>query len=450
MKVRMEQMDARALLALERLNQAGYEAYLVGGCVRDALLGRAPKDYDIATAAHPSQTWSVFQGERRIDTGIAHGTVTVLLEGLPLEITTYRVDGTYADTRHPDQVTFTPSFREDAARRDFTINAMGWHPREGLRDFFGGAEDLTAGVLRCVGEPALRFQEDALRILRALRFASTLGFEIQKETEGAAISQRQRLQALSAERVSVELGKLLCGKDVRRVLLNYVDILTEVLPELRPMVGFFQHSRYHCWDVLTHTALVVENVPAQLPLRLAALFHDCGKPATFSQDTAGNGHFYGHQKVSAALAQTALTQLRFDGETVRQVVELVLHHDVPLEADRRSVRRRLNQWGPDFLVDLLALKRGDNWGQSPSVLGRQAHYDQVEEILQQLLAEGACFARKDLAVDGKDLLDLGFQGKQVGNALQFLLDAVIDDKVANDRAALLGLVSQEKIRLMEL
>lgn len=443
-------IDERVFGALERLNGAGFEAYLVGGCVRDALLGIAPKDYDLTTNGLPSQIWKVFEDRRRIDTGITHGTVTVIWEGLSLEITTYRVDGTYSDTRHPDQVRFTPSLREDAARRDFTINAMSWHPRKGLQDFFGGQTDLQQRLIRCVGQADQRFQEDALRILRALRFSSVLHFDIQEETAAAARRRQKLLGKLSPERVSAELGKLLCGKHVRKVLLDYVDVLGEVLPELLPMQGFEQRNFYHCYDVLTHTALVVENVPARLPLRLAALFHDCGKPATFTIDQAGQGHFYGHEKVSAQLAKAALARLRFDGETSQWAVNLIRLHDLPLEADRRLIRRRLNQYGPHLLFDLLALKRGDNRGQSPAMLGRQDYYDQVEEALRQVLAEGACFSRKDLAIKGDDLLALGYRGKQVGNALRFLLDSVIDDKVANEREALFHFELKWRELIMEL
>lgn len=443
-------VDSRVFSALEKLNQAGYEAYLVGGCVRDALLGTAPHDYDMTTAALPSQIWEVFEGERRIDTGIAHGTVTVLWKGLPLEITTYRVDGTYSDTRHPDQIQFTRSLREDAARRDFTINAMAWHPQRGTQDFFGGQRDLKQGLIRCVGDADLRFQEDALRILRALRFSSVLQFEIQDETAAAARRHQKLLRKLSPERVSAEFGKLICGKNVRKILLDYINILGEVLPELLPMKGFEQRNFYHCYDVLTHTALVVEHVAPQLSLRLAALFHDCGKPATFTLDDAGQGHFYGHEKVSAALAQTALHRLRFDGATSQWAVNLVRLHDLPLESNRRMIRRRLHQYGPNFLFDLLALKRGDAWGQSPAMLGRQDYYDQVEGGIRQVLAEGACFSRKDLALRGEDLLALGYRGKQVGNALGFLLNSVIDDKVANEKEALLRYELEWRKTIMEL
>ena len=272
----------QAEAALERLQGAGYEAWIVGGCVRDLLLGRTPEDFDLCTAARPEEIEAVFAGYRIIETGLRHGTATVLLEGMPLEITTYRVESGSSDARHPDQLRFTQNLREDTARRDFTVNAMAYAPGRGLQDFYGGQEDLKKGILRCVGEPDRRFQEDALRILRALRFSATLGFAIEGETVAAARRQKGLLTGLSAERVAGELGKLLVGQGAKEVLLDYPDLLGVVLPELLPMIGFDQRNIHHCYDLLTHTAVAVDQVPPRLPLRLAALFHDCGKPACFS------------------------------------------------------------------------------------------------------------------------------------------------------------------------
>ena len=316
-----------ALDALEQLNRAGFSAWLVGGCVRDLLMGRTPGDYDITTAARPEQVEAVFAGERIIETGLKHGTVTVLLGGLPLEITTYRQEAAYSDHRHPDAVRFAPSLEADLSRRDFTVNAMAWHPAEGLVDLFGGREDLKAGIIRCVGRPEQRFSEDALRILRALRFASVLGFRLDGETRRAALERRELLSHVSRERIAAELTGILCGKDVRRVVTELWPVLAVPIPELAPMAGFDQRSPYHCYDVLTHCAAAAEAVPPEKTVRWAALLHDAGKPACFTVDEQGRGHFYGHAKQSAHLAETALTRLRFDRDTVRRVTRLVELHD---------------------------------------------------------------------------------------------------------------------------
>ena len=319
-----------AARALARLHEAGFEAWLVGGCVRDMLLGCAPKDYDLATSARPEETKAVFPGETVLETGIRHGTVTVLLEGMPLEITTYRVDGAYSDARHPDGVTFADNLRADAARRDFTINAMAYAPGRGLRDYFGGQADLRAGCLRAVGDPGTRFQEDALRILRGLRFAAVLDFSLEEETDRAARRYAPLLTKVSAERCAAELGKLLCGPAAGRILRAYPAVLGVVIPELLPMVGFAHRNAHHCYDVWTHTAVAVDHVPPRLPLRLAMLLHDMGKPDTFSLGEDGQGHFYGHPRRSVELAEGILTRLRFPRRTREQVLCLVPPAGAPL------------------------------------------------------------------------------------------------------------------------
>ena len=324
-------VPAPALEALERLERAGHAAYLVGGCVRDSLLGRVPGDWDITSSALPEQTEAVFAGERIIETGLKHGTVTVLLGGLPLEITTFRTESGYADHRHPDTVVFTPSLEEDLARRDFTVNAMAWSPARGLVDPFGGRADLERGLIRCVGDPKQRFDEDALRILRALRFAAQLDFAIDPATAAAALALRQSLELVSRERLAVELTKLLCGPAVRRIVTEYWPILALPLPELAPMAGLDQRSPYHCYDVLEHSAAAAEAVPPDKILRWAALLHDAGKPACFTLDEQGRGHFFGHAKPGAELARAALTRLRFDKDTVRRVAALVELHDYPID-----------------------------------------------------------------------------------------------------------------------
>ena len=430
-------MLPQAAQAIQRLREAGYEAWIVGGCVRDVLLGRAPTDYDLTTSALPEETEAVFAGEKLIETGLQHGTVTVVLDGVPLEMTTYRVDGGYTDARHPDGVTFTRSLREDAARRDFTINAMAYAPGEGIQDFFGGQEDLSAGVIRAVGEPERRFQEDALRILRAIRFASVLGFALDPETDAAARRNAQLLTKISAERVFAELGKLLCGPGAGKILLAYSDILGVVIPELTPMVGFEQHNIHHCYDVYTHTAVAVDHVPPDLKLRLAALFHDIGKPATFFMGEDGQGHFYGHPKVSAQLAEEILLRLRAPKHLREAVVRLVEVHDWPLSAEPRLIRRRLHQLGEEGFFALLALQRGDARACSLSDCTREDGRNEVEDAAKAILAAKPCLTVRDLAVNGRDVMALGYCGSGVGAALRGLLERVIAGELPNEKNALL-------------
>ena len=430
---------------LDRLHRAGYEAYIVGGCVRDRLLGTEAKDYDITTSARPEETKTVFFGERVIETGLRHGTVTVLLGGMPLEITTYRTDGAYTDGRHPDSVTFTRSLREDAARRDFTMNAIAFSEEDGYLDFFGGQEDIRSRTIRCVGAAERRFSEDALRILRALRFSSVLGFDIEAETAAAAHRCAPLLRCISAERIAVELTKLLCGKNVRQVLLSYADILGTVLPELLPMRGFDQHTPYHVYDVLEHTAVAVEAVPPEPLLRLAAFFHDIGKPACFTQDPDGRGHFYGHPQRSAEIADSVLQRLKFDNLTRTRTVALVRWHDLQIDLTPKSVKRAMQKLSTEDFFNLIALKRADNRAQSPEYATRQQTYDRLEAIANEILSEAQCFSLKQLAVGGTDLLALGMPpGKEVGAALQLLLDAVIDERVPNEKSALLAYLGKHR------
>jgi len=469
-------VPAPALEALERLERAGHAAYLVGGCVRDSLLGRVPGDWDITSSALPEQTEAVFAGERIIETGLKHGTVTVLLGGLPLEITTFRRESGYADHRHPDTVAFTPSLEEDLARRDFTINAMAWSPARGLTDPFGGRADLEKRIIRCVGDPKQRFNEDALRILRALRFAAQLDFAIDPATAAAALALRQSLELVSRERLAAELTKLLCGPAVRRIVTEYWPILALPLPELAPMAGLDQRSPYHCYDVLEHSAAAAEAVPPDKILRWAALLHDAGKPACFTLDEQGRGHFFGHAKPGAELARAALTRLRFDKDTVRRVAALVELHDYPIDppaepagqgsgikdqgsgpvgaaighppeatgirqqaagADR-AIKKLLGRLGEEDFFRLLALKRADALAHHPDYRGRAAACDRMEARARALLAQKAPFSLKDLAVNGNDLLALGFpRGPMIGQTLNAILDSVLSGELPNEKAALL-------------
>ena len=433
------------LSVIGRLEKAGYEAYAVGGCVRDHLLGRAAGDYDVTTSALPHEMQAVFAGERVLETGLKHGTLTVFSGDLPIEITTYRIDGAYADHRHPDEVTFTRSLHEDLRRRDFTVNAMAYSPARGLIDPFGGQADLQAGILRCVGDPSRRFQEDALRILRLLRFASVLGFAPEEETVRAAFENRSLLSDVSAERVFSELCRLLCGQNVQQVLCRYLGVLSPLLPEAMAMQGFDQRNPHHIYDVLEHTARVVSAVPPDRVLRLAAFFHDMGKPASFFTDADGVGHFYGHDAISADMAERVLTRLKCDTAAKKQVVILVQEHDVQIESSEKAVKRALNRLGPEMFFRLLALKRADNLAQAPAYAARQQIIDQLESIARDILAREACFSKKDLALHGEDLLAAGIPaGPGLGAALDAMLEAVINGDAENEKAALLRWLTEYK------
>lgn len=423
--------------AMEKLNRAGYDCFAVGGCVRDSLRGVPPHDWDLTTCAWPRQIKETFADYRTVDIGIAHGTVAVVFPSGTVEITTYRIDGGYRDSRHPDRVTFTPNLREDLSRRDFTVNAMAYHPDTGLIDPFGGEVDLKRGVIRCVGVPARRFGEDALRILRAVRFSSALSFRLEGKTAGSVHRMRENLRRISAERIREELTKLLMGKNVREVLSLYSDVIAVVIPELAPCIGFEQHNIHHCHDVWGHT---VESVSCAAPdpvIRWTMLLHDIGKPETLTLD-GDTGHFYGHEKQSAELAAKVLKRLKFDTRTAERVVTLIRSHMLLTEPAERAVKRRMNQLTPEVFLQLLDVMRADTLSLAPEYHGRTEEIDRLESIAREILEQGQCFSLRDLAVNGNDLLAIGYQGREIGEALNRLLDAVIGGKCENKREALLA------------
>lgn len=433
--------------ALDMLESAGHEAWVVGGCVRDSLMGIIPHDYDITTSALPAETEQVFAGYRLIETGLKHGTVTVLADGSPIEITTYRVDGEYRDSRRPERVTFTRNIRDDVSRRDFTMNGIAYNPKQGYFDEFGGAEDIKAGVIRCIGKPEKRFREDALRILRGLRFSASLGFEIEENTARAMHDTRELLNKISAERVFSELCGLLTGRNshrnIFRVLTEFRDIAAVIIPEFRECTGFVQHSRFHCFDVYEHCVMSAQKAAeissgseCRLPLTLAMLLHDIGKPQRFTLGEDGEGHFYGHAAVSADIAEDILRRLKCSNALRERVCTIVRYHDVPLSDTDKSVRRLLRKYGLETVRDICLAHICDDSAKTPECAGRCGEWCAVLSRAEAL-APSCCLTLKDLAVDGKALSGLMEPSPEMGKALKFLLDEVINGNFPNEREFLL-------------
>ncbi|MDO4483605.1 MAG: CCA tRNA nucleotidyltransferase [Clostridia bacterium] len=440
-------MPENARRVLETLNDHGHKAYVVGGCVRDTLLGLAPKDWDICTSATPEEMQQVFRGFHVVETGLQHGTITVVLDHTPYEVTTFRVDGEYTDHRHPDGVQFVTDVRQDLSRRDFTVNAMAYHPVEGLIDCFGGREDLDRRVIRCVGQAEKRFEEDALRILRALRFASVYDFAIEDATARAALKLKDTLTMVAAERIHVELTKLLCGKACGRILREFRDIIAVVMPEIVPAFDFNQHTPHHLYDVWEHTVRAVEAVEPTETLRMTMLLHDLGKPEAFFKDEAGVGHMYGHGRLSANMAKDITNRLRFDNATRERVLTLVEHHDIDLMPDEKIIKRRLNQFGEEALSQLISVRRADRLAkgtmEEPVIREGEAA---LRQVMRQVLDAGECFSLRQLQVNGRDMMILGLKGKQVGEALNVLLEAVIDGQVNNEHQALLTFAQERCLK----
>ena len=451
MVTRAVHMDVPAYVsrALDVLERAGYEAWCVGGCVRDALLERPVHDYDIATSSPWQDTKRVFEaaGYRTYDVGAKHGTITVLIDDNALEITTYRTDGAYSDGRHPDTVEFVNSIEEDLARRDFTINALAYHPERGLLDCFGGLDDLQNGIIRAVGEPTKRFREDALRILRGCRFISQLGFSLEADTRQGMWMCKGLVLRVSKERITHELDELLLGDYVHDALIETVDIISVVLPELLACKDFNQHSPHHVYDVLEHTARVVQEVPATRLARWVALFHDIGKPGCFYLDN-GRGHFFGHPELSAQMAKGIMDRLLMSPAFQTRVLMLVRMHDEVISAKPRAVKRALARLdgNTDLFKTLCDIKRADALAQAPSSAPRVQLADDLKRVLADVLAAEEAFSLAQLAINGSDILALGVaEGPAVGALLQQALDAVIDELVPNEREALLEFVKNASL-----
>jgi len=420
------------------LESDGHEAYAVGGCVRDSILGKNPHDWDITTSALPERVKSLF--DRTFDTGIEHGTVTVLMGGEGYEVTTYRVDGKYEDGRHPKEVTFTPNLEEDLKRRDFTINAMAYNESRGLVDLFGGKEDLDLGIIRAVGEPAERFSEDALRMLRALRFSAQLGFDIEDKTWDAIKELAPTLDRISAERIQVEMVKLITSNNPEKIRDVYTSGLSKVFfPELDAMMECDQINKHHMYTVGEHTIEAMRQVPGDKVLRLTMMLHDIGKPQCKTTDENGQNHFKMHPVEGEKMAKAFMRRLKFDNETTDKVCNLVRNHDDRPEINPRNIRRMIMRVGRDNFGDLLTVKRADCMAQS--LYHRQEKLDyinQMETVYKEIIEKDDCLAIKDLKVTGKDLIQMGVpQGKTIGKVLKGLLDDVVDNPEHNDREYLL-------------
>ncbi len=422
---------------LEKLNNSGFEAFAVGGCVRDSLLGIEPKDYDVTTNATPEQIKECFCDFRTIDTGIEFGTVTVISDGYPIEVTTYRIDGEYNDNRRPDSVEFTSQLSEDLRRRDFTINAMAFNEKTGIIDLYGGKADLADGIIRAIGNPVERFNEDGLRIMRALRFASCYNFSIESETAAAVHGQAYLLENIAKERIAIEFNKFICG-NCEAALREYHDVFSVLIPEIKKCVGFEQRTKYHNRDVYEHIIATVSAIEPVKYLRLAMLLHDIGKPDYFTIDEKGQGHFKGHAVGSCEIAEKFLKTYKYDNETTRKVIELIKYHDIVIENNERQIKRYLNRFGEEIFLDILAVHIADDIGKSPSFQQRIEVYNRVREAIKRIIKEKECFSLVNLAVNGNDIMELGYKGKAVGDILRYLLEKVIDGDFPNKKDILIN------------
>lgn len=420
---------------IEQLNRCGFEAYLVGGCVRDGVMGMEPHDYDVTTNATPEEIKSCFSDYRVIPTGEKHGTITVVSEGNNVEITTYRVDGEYKDSRHPEKVEFTKNIVLDLARRDFTMNAIAFN--EEFIDPFGGKNDIEKKLIRAVGEPDKRFGEDALRIMRALRFAATSGFEIEEDTKKSIHKNAKLLKNISAERLYSEFTKLIMGDWAERVLLEFSDVVGVFIPEIEKCFGFDQKTKYHIYDVYTHSIKAVGFAEKNLLVKLSLFFHDIGKPLCFTFDENG-GHFKGHAEISAEIAKNVLERLKVDNDTKRMVLNLVYEHRQDFKADKRFVKRIMKRYSGEFFDLLVKVKRADIMAHSDIVKNELKVLDEIEEIKAEIDKNDECVCLKDLKINGNDIKELGVNdGKEVGRILDLLVEMVIDEEIENDKEKLL-------------
>ena len=439
-------MDKKSSEILNILTGAGFEAYLVGGCVRDTIMKRSFHDTDITTNARPEQIMEVFRNYKTIPTGIKHGTVTVISEGIPYEITTYRIDGTYSDSRRPDSVEFTSNLREDLARRDFTINAIAMNYAGEISDYFGGFEDIKNGIIRCVGSPEKRFSEDALRIMRAVRFSSQLGFKIEPETAKAIHEMKNRLKNISKERIREELDKLICGKNCIEVLMEYSDVITTIIPEFKNCIGFEQHSPYHKYTVWEHIVRAVSLAPSDnVKMRRALLFHDIAKPICAKFDENGRGHFKKHAEKGAMITHDIMKNLRYDGESISYTVMLIAHHSDKI-FNKKNIKKIMSVIGDELFFELMEMKKCDNSAKNDFVLDENQLFDELIQEGHKIIENNECRSLKNLDINGNDLIKIGLHGAEIGENLKELLNLVIEEKTPNKKDKLLNYLQQRCLK----
>ncbi len=419
------------------LENEGFEAFCVGGAVRDSVMGTQPGDWDITTSALPEDTVRIFKDFKTIDTGLKHGTLTVIIDGKPFEITTYRFDGEYKDNRHPESVSFTQKLADDLARRDFTVNALAYNPRIGFVDLYGGKDDIYNSIIKTVGNPDERFNEDGLRIMRALRFSAVLGFSIDKETALSIHKNKDLLKNISAERLQAELVKLICGKNAFNVLMEYSDVLSVFIPEIAPCVNFKQYGKKHAYDIWEHICHTVDTIPPEKDLRLTMLLHDLGKVPTHKLNEAGDSTFKNHAMVGGEMAREILTRLKFDKKTINRVSFLVSYHDFEPVENKIQLKKHLKNKTPDDIRTLLIIKKSDRGALSESYRDISEGTSRTLAFLKEIEENGECYSIRQLDLTGQDLIKKGFSGEDIGKALDRALDAVIEEKVKNCKSDLL-------------
>lgn len=439
-------MQEKAEFIISVIEKNGFEAYQVGGCVRDFLMKRSCDDIDITTSAKPSELEKILD-ENKIkyfETGIKHGTITAVIDNDNFEITTFRTDGRYSDSRHPENVTFVTSLEEDLSRRDFTINAMAYSKKRGLADLFGGLADIENKLIKTVGDPDKRFKEDALRIMRAIRFASVLNFNIEENTKKSIFKNKELLKNISAERLFTELSKLLLGDNVCNVLVEYKEVLSVIIPEIKDTFDFPQNTKWHLYDVWRHTCKTVEASPKDTALRLTMLLHDIGKPFVRTTDENGVDHFKGHQAVSAQMAEKVLKRFKVSNELYGRVMFLIPIHDMHIGTDKKKVKKWLSEVGEDRLLDLVSVKRADKSGQNPEMTGEELlNLDKTEKMIRLIVDEGEPLTVKDLDINGNDLISLGFKGKEIGEILSEILSLVVSDELENKKDLIISYILRQ-------
>lgn len=423
---------------LNALEESGYEAYIVGGCVRDSILGKDPRDYDVTTSALPEEVKACLVGFNVIETGLKHGTVTVVSGDDYVEVTTFRIDGEYLDHRRPESVEYANNLADDLSRRDFSINAMAYNAKIGIVDNYGGQKDLFRQVIRCVGNPCIRFDEDALRIIRALRFASELGFEIDLPTENAIHEMKNLLLNVAPERLAKEFELLIMGSSPANVLVSFADVFGTLFPEIMPCVGFDQHSRYHIYDVWKHTAVAIENSVADREVRLALFFHDIAKPKCCVYDEEGSGHFPGHESESAEMAEMIMRRMNFSSETIKCVTQLIKFHYVTPIDDEKVVKKLLSAVGPQYFFKLTEMMKSDSRAKQSICFERVQILEAMEAKAKLILHNKECISISQLDIKGTDIAALGVQGSRIGEILDELLMMHIDEKVRNEKAELIS------------